>query len=393
MFLHMPIAALKSLSDDYFRHLTPELKRLAQDNVSMDVGDITPRLEELEKTHGKALLKLDVGGGPWTLVKSVMRATRPQFWRTLIYMTIATLATAAPPLLIEQFMTRFDAIQAAPLEIAHLALLLCFPLAIYLTNVSFQRYLQAFAHAHLLQKSAMTQAFAAKWFRLSPGVRHGLPQGSMQNLMHVDVPAVSHCVERLVDGLMVVLHIGIAAVLLWRYLGSTALAGLAFMALSVPLLRIIVRETSKRQGELLRMRDQRLDLLSQILSASKVIKLSGWSSLFLTKARRTRSAEVDRLIDVMLLQTRASLLFSCAGLVVATFTYGIHILRGGELHAAMLLPTLLIFQGLEFPFMVISDVASTLAQHVVTTGGSIATAGACQCPCAVAHRRVHSGAN
>jgi ABC-type bacteriocin/lantibiotic exporter with double-glycine peptidase domain len=188
----------------------------------------------------------------------------------------------------------------------------------------------------------------------------------MQNLMQVDVPAVSHCVERMVDGLMVVVHISIAAALLWRYLGSTAIAGLAFMALSVPLLRLIVRETSKRQSELLRTRDQRLDLLSQILSASKVIKLSGWSSLFLAKARRTRSAEVDRLIDVMLLQTRASLLFSCAGLVVATFTYGIHILRGGELHAAMLLPTLLIFQGLEFPFMVISDVASTLAQTEVS---------------------------
>jgi ABC-type multidrug transport system fused ATPase/permease subunit len=366
MFLQIPIAALRSLSDDYFGHLTPELKRLAQDNVSMGVEDIAPRLQALEKTHGKALLKLDVGGGPWTLVASVMRSTRPQFWRTLVYMTIATIATAAPALLIEQFMTRFGALKGAPLELAHLALLLCFPLVIYLTNVSFQRYLQAFAHAHLLQKSALMQAFATKWFRLSAGVRHGLPQGNMQNLMQVDVPAVSHCVERMVDGLMVVVHISIAAALLWRYLGSTAIAGLAFMALSVPLLRHIVRETSKRQGELLRTRDQRLDLLSQILSASKVIKLSGWSSLFLAKARRTRSAEVDRLIDVMLLQTRASLLFSCAGLVVATFTYGIHILRGGELHAAMLLPTLLIFQGLEFPFMVISDVASTLAQTEVS---------------------------
>jgi ABC-type multidrug transport system fused ATPase/permease subunit len=281
-------------------------------------------------------------------------------------MTIATVAAAAPALLIEHFTTGFDAIKAAPLEMAHLALLLSFPLVIYLTNVSFQRYLQAFAHAHLLQKSALMQAFASKWFRLSPGVRHSLPQGNMQNLMQVDVPAVSHCVERMVDGLMVVVHISIAAALLWRYLGSTAIAGLAFMALSVPLLKHIVRETSRRQGELLRTRDQRLDLLSQILSASKVIKLSGWSSLFLAKARRTRSAEVDRLIDVMLLQTRASLLFSCAGLVVATFTYGIHILRGGELHAAMLLPTLLIFQGLEFPFMVISDVASTLAQTEVS---------------------------
>jgi ABC-type multidrug transport system fused ATPase/permease subunit len=366
MLLHLPTAALRSLSDDFFSHLTPELKRLAQVNASMGVQDIAPRLQGMEKTHGKALLQLDVSGGPWALVRSVMHSTRPQFWRTLVYMVIATLAGAAPALLIEQFITRFDAIQAAPMELPHGAFLLCFPLVIYLTNVSFQRYLQAFSQAQLLQKSALMQAFVEKWFRLEPQTRHGLPQGRMQNLMQVDVPAVSVCVERVVDGLLVVVHIAIAALLLWRYLGSTAIAGLAFMALSVPLLRHIVRETSKRQGGLLRARDQRLDLLSQILSAIKVIKLSGWSGLFLAKARRTRSAEVDRLIEVMLLQTRASLLFSCAGLVVATFTYGIHILRGGELHAAMLLPTLLIFQGLEFPFMVVSDVASTLAQTEVS---------------------------
>ena len=77
MLLHTPLAALRSLSDDYFHHLTPELKRLAQDNVSMGVEDIAPRLEALEKTHGKPLLQLDVGGGPWTLVASVMRATCP----------------------------------------------------------------------------------------------------------------------------------------------------------------------------------------------------------------------------------------------------------------------------------------------------------------------------
>jgi ABC-type multidrug transport system fused ATPase/permease subunit len=366
MMLNLPMAALRSLSDDFYRHLTPELQRLARNNAAMDVAQIAPNLQAMEQTHGKALLKLDTQGGPWAFVRSLMRSTRPQFWRTLVYMVISTVAAALPALLIEQLMVRFDAIKAAPLMPLHLALLLSFPLVIYVKNVSFQRYLKGFSQAHMLHKSALMQAFAKKWFQLSPQVRHSLPQGNIQNLMHVDVPAVSHSVERIVDGLLVVVHIGIAAVLLWRYLGATAIAGLAFMGLSVPLLRHIVRETSKRQGELMRARDDRLDLLSQILSAIKVIKLSGWSDLFLAKARRTRSSEVDRLIDVMLLQTRASLLFSCAGLVVATFTYGLHILRGGELHAAMLLPTLLIFQGLEFPFMVVSDVAGTLAQTAVS---------------------------
>ena len=366
MLLKVPAQALHSLADDYYRHLTPELKRLALDGATMGVDDITPQLEVLEQIHGRAVFQPDFAHGSLSFVRSLVRSTQPQWWRTLIYMTISTMATAAPALLIEWVMTDFGAIQAAPLAIHNLLMLLCFPLVIYITNVSFQRYLKAFAHAHMLQRSALMHAFAVKWFRLEPQTRHSLPQGNIQNLMHVDVPAVSHCVERVVDALMVVVHISIAAILLWRYLGSTALAGLAMMALTLPLLRSIVRNTSRRQGELLKARDARLDLVSQVLSAIKVIKLSGWSEVFLGRTRQARSAEVERLIAVMLLQTRASLLFSCAGLVVATATYGIHILRGGELHAAMLLPTLLIFQTLEFPFMVISDVASTLAQTEVS---------------------------
>lgn len=330
------------------------------------VADIERRVEALEQHNGRAQLELETGAGAWPFIRSLMQSTRPQWWRTLVYMVISTIAAAAPALLIEQVMTRFDAIRQDPTAPLHLALLLAFPLTIYVTNVSFVRYLKAFSQAHVLQRSALMHAFAQKWFRLDPKVRHELPQGNIQNLMHIDVPAVSHCVERAVDAVMVLAHILIAGVLLWRYLGVTALLGLGLMALSIPVLRYIVRETGKRQTALLRARDQRLDLFSQILAAAKVIKLSGWSSLFLRRARATRGAEVDRLISVMLLQTRAALVFSCTGLVVATFTYGIHILRGGELHAAMLLPTLMIFMALEFPFMVLSDVASVFAQTEVS---------------------------
>ncbi len=366
MFLRYPFSMFRSLIDDYQRHLTPQLQRMARGHAAPGVHNIDPALEAMEKKHGRGLLNLDTGHGSWPFIRSLLRCTRPHLWRTLVYMVISTMAAAAPALLIEQVMTGFDAIKAAPWLPEHVALLLALPLVIYVTNVTFIRYLKAFSQAHLLQRSALMQAFAQKWFRLDPRVRHELPQGNTQNLMHVDVPAVSHCVERIVDAGMVVAHIGIAAILLWRYLGVTALMGLGLMALSVPVLKYIVRETAQRQTDLLQARDQRLDLLSQILSAIKVIKLSGWSDIFLGRTRRARSAEVDRLISVMLLQTRSSLVFSCTGLVVATATYGLYIWRGGELNAAMLLPTLLIFQGLEFPFVVLSDVAGILAQTDVS---------------------------
>ena len=366
MLLRYPLAFFRSLIDDYQRHLTPQLQRMAHGHAAPGAHDMDPVLEALEKTHGRALLQLDITNGSWAFIRSIMRSTRPHLWWTTVYMVITTMAAAVPALLIEQVITRFDAIKAAPWLAEHVALLLAFPLVIYVTNVTFIRYLKAFAQAHLLQRSALMQAFAQKWFRLDPRVRHELPQGNTQNLMHVDVPAVSHCVERIVDAGMVLVHVGIAAILLWRYLGVSAAVGLGLMALSMPVLKYIVRETGQRQTDLLKARDQRLDLLSQVLTAIKVIKLSGWSDIFLGRTRRARSAEVDRLISVMLLQTRSSLVFSCTGLVVATATYGLYIWQGGELNAAILIPTLLIFQRLEFPFVVLGDVAGILAQTDVS---------------------------
>src|SRR6185436_16604889 len=96
------------------------------------VQDIAPSVQALEEQHGRAQLKLDTTHGPWPFIASLVRTTRPQFWRTLVYMVVATLAAAAPALLIEQAMTRFEPIRADPWAPAHVLLLALFPLVIYL---------------------------------------------------------------------------------------------------------------------------------------------------------------------------------------------------------------------------------------------------------------------
>ena len=114
MLLNFPSVIFRSLIDDFYGHLTPQLKRLSRDKVSLGVDDITPVIQELEKKHGRALLKLDTENGSWQFVRSLMRSTQPHFWRALIYMVISTAAAAAPALLIEMVMTHFEAIQANP---------------------------------------------------------------------------------------------------------------------------------------------------------------------------------------------------------------------------------------------------------------------------------------
>ena len=50
-------------------------------------------------------------------------------------------------------------------------------------------------------------AFVEKWFRVKSTHKREISPGNIQNLINVDIPAVSHCVERYVDALMVVINI------------------------------------------------------------------------------------------------------------------------------------------------------------------------------------------
>jgi ABC-type multidrug transport system fused ATPase/permease subunit len=355
---------LRWFARDFQSRLTPELKRLARPGEALQLADLQRELEELEASHGRSKLKLETGGA-WPFLRSLSACTSQQFWRTLGYMILAQLSVAAPPLLVEQFIVRFAAIRANPWTMPHLMLILGLPAVLFFTNFTFRRYMRAFAEANILQRSALLSEFVGKWFRLKARVRQQASAGNVQNLMNVDVPAVSQCVERSVDALMVVVDVAVATALLWRYFGPLTLVSLAFMALSLPLVKSLVRQTRERQKAMLEARDDRIDLFSQICSAMKVIKLSGWTENFLQRTLGARGLETKRILDLMIVKTRSTLVFTSAGLVVATATYGLYLLQGGRIDAALLFPSLLVFQSLERPFSVLSDVVSVLTQtHV-----------------------------
>ncbi len=89
----------RSLRDDYQAHLTPELQRMARAPETPNTFEGAPVLQEMEKQHGRALLKLETGRGSWPFVRWLLASTKPHFWRALVYMLLTTAAAATPPLL------------------------------------------------------------------------------------------------------------------------------------------------------------------------------------------------------------------------------------------------------------------------------------------------------
>ena len=174
---------LRWLARDFNSQLNPELRRLARPGETSTVADIAPDLERLEETDGRVRLRLDVSAGSWAFLRSLTGSTPAQFRRTLGYMILSELSVAGPPLLVEQYIRRFDALRAAPLAPANLALILALPAVLFFTNFTFRRYMRGFAEASVLQRSGLISEFLGKWFRLRPQSKREISQGNVQSLL------------------------------------------------------------------------------------------------------------------------------------------------------------------------------------------------------------------
>jgi|GEM_PF-1075552 len=356
---------LQVMDDDLVRGLTPILKR--KRTKSWEIEDVPHLLEELEKTEGRHFLTLDLENGPSAFVRSLTRSTKKQFRITFVYMALHALALGIIPFVVERILTAQTAVSNSTGALLPLFFWLALlPTLLAIGTVTFRRYLGGFTKSNILHTSSLQRWLLKRWFALHPRERFRAQGGELHTLLASDIPALAPSTERIADAFMVLLDIGIASALLWRYLGATALVSLGAMALLAPIVARLVQHNRRRQRELFESRDSRLQLTSQMLTAMKVVKLSGWEDVFGKRVGALRGQEISKLLAITRLDAGAAIVFSGASVVVATLSYGVHLALGGKLTPEMLFPTLIIFGSLTLPFTVLRDVVKVLAQMNVS---------------------------
>jgi ABC-type bacteriocin/lantibiotic exporter with double-glycine peptidase domain len=76
------------------------------------------------------------------------------------------------------------------------------------------------------------------------------------------------------------LQISIALILLWQQLGMATLAGMIFMIILLPLNGYVTTRMKTIQTLLMKEKDKRVKLMSEILNGIKVLKLYAWENSF-----------------------------------------------------------------------------------------------------------------
>lgn len=188
---------------------------------------------------------------------------------------------------------------------------------------------------------------------LSSGERQSRTQGEITNLMSIDAQRMQDLTTYLHAVWYSFLQIGLALFFLWRQLGPSCLGGVAVIIITIPLTKWVTQWMGSMQKKLMKVKDDRVEINSEVLSSMKVIKLQAWEESFEKRILDLRDKELTQLLYYLIGLSLSMLLWSATPLAVALATFAAYVLSGNELDVATALTSLALFDILRFPLFML----------------------------------------
>lgn len=234
-------------------------------------------------------------------------------------------------------------------------------------------------------RTAVVVAVYQKALRLSSGERQSRSLGEVTNLMSIDAQrmqgkcgfcGISCCYFGAVSShtdsfftitdLTTYLHaiwysfiqIGLALFFLWGQLGPSCLGGVAIMCIMIPVTRAVAQWMGNMQKKLMKAKDVRVNVNSEVLGEMKVIKLQAWEESFQKSVLELRDFELSQLLHYVVGNSVSIMLWGVTPLAVALATFATYVLSGHQLDVASALTSLALFDILRFPLFMLPQGAS-----------------------------------
>ncbi|CAH8663887.1 unnamed protein product [Heterobilharzia americana] len=170
-------------------------------------------------------------------------------------------------------------------------------------------------------RSALTSAIYRKSLRLSPEARAEFTTGELVNLLSVDVNRIK---ELFMFSFLVwdaIIEFILAFVLLWRQLGSAAIAGIGVLLLMLPLNILLMWATQKFEIREMKYKDKRMKCLGEVLSAIRVVKLYAWEKAFESQVKSIRKSELVELLRVVVGWGMCHIIWNLAPYLILLVTF------------------------------------------------------------------------
>lgn len=294
-----------------------------------------PTLDSSKLTNGSVLPAMVYAyGGP--------------FWFAGILKLVQDLLQFASPLLLRALIT-----YVSVGGVLWKGMLLTFTLfaVTFITAIISGQYFQKTFLVGFRIRSGLISAIYRKALRVSNSAKKDTTTGEIVNLMAVDAQRFFELVSYLHVLWSGPLVIAIAITLLWQYLGIAVLAGLVVMILMIPLSGFFATKLRDLQIQQMKIKDERVKSMNEILNGIRVLKLYAWEPSFEDAILDTRDKELFILKKAALVNAGTYFVWSMAPFLVSLASFVTYVLMGGVLTPETAFVSLALFNILRFPMV------------------------------------------
>ncbi|KAG4066305.1 hypothetical protein HA402_000529 [Bradysia odoriphaga] len=323
-----PILRASCLSYILFSWCTPLVRKGYKSSLKADeMWDLIP---SIRSRFVRSVFNRHYGRPHFGEIRSTYRNIIKPMWHTcgtafyvaIIYGTANNLIVFLAPQLLGLMI---DFVKDSTVELWKGYLWACSLLLIYvlMTVLLEQFYLNIFK-CYFNIKTGLMLAIYQKSLKVSHAARKDKTTGEIVNLMSVDTEKIQLLAFDMNTIWAAPIQILVGVILLWRELGVAFLPGIGILCSIFPINWALSTVSAKYQCARMTKKDERIKIISEVLSGIQIVKLYAWEPSFQTEIRTVRLEEMQLLRKRMFIGCATEFIHNSVPFLVslaAFFTY------------------------------------------------------------------------
>lgn len=205
-------------------------------------------------------------------------------------------------------------------------ILWCIPLLVVplLKTIVESHYFMRVMRAGMRTRSSLQGVIFDKSLRMSPAARASCSLGEIVNLMQLDTQRIGDFLQFFHTLWAAPIQIVVTVVLLYLYIGPSALIGLLITLLTLPLQGVLMSAQVKLRRQSVGIADRRVKLMNEILQGIKAVKMYAWEDPFAKEVQKERSMEIKKLGSSAWLRSGFLAIMMAIPVVIGVITFSFY---------------------------------------------------------------------
>jgi ABC-type multidrug transport system fused ATPase/permease subunit len=356
---------------NYFKHLffmeaSPLIKKGKSTHVTEDdMLDLPARLDPRSQVFPEHEVNWKTS---WGHMWSVIKVSRSELIPGYTWYTVSSLFALSTPVLVNRFVTLISQ-GVTDLNFTNaMATGILLGFCGFMTGFCLQHYFVHALSAYQVVTNILNRKLFSHSLALTREARGKNQLGDVVNYMSTDSDAVADFTFVFGDLSSNVFMIVGVVIMLFVYLGVTAVAPLiAFFSLA-PLTRYVAKKFTHLEEEMMSYRDKRVTLMTQTLNAIRVVKYFAWEKSVEKEVMDIRNKELNSRRRLARSEVLSGLAYMAVSTVVLFIALATHALRGQKIDAALIFTCVSLFGLIEGPFGELSHLLSRFMNGYVGAG-------------------------